>query len=179
VQLGAGAVTELVGQRFGRLIVVDGADAVKGRKAAKCVCDCGSHHVVAIIQLKRGRSRSCGCFRRERSRAQGLSTRKHGHSVGYKGDKVYRAWQRMKERCLNPSHHAYADYGGRGITVCERWLESFENFLADMGEPLAGQSLDRIDNNLLIDSYSKGNCRWATPVMQARNRRKPRRRSPA
>jgi hypothetical protein len=76
----------------------------------------------------------------------------------------------MKARCLNPRNHAYADYGGRGITVCDRWLGSdgFLNFLEDMGEPGPGLSIDRIDND---GSYESGNCRWATPAEQQRNRR--------
>lgn len=96
---------------------------------------------------------------------------KHGHNkrVGGKGSpsKIYRVWRNMLNRCHNPNVPAYKNYGGRGITVCESW-EKFENFLADMGEQPVGKTLDRINND---GNYEPGNCRWATPAEQIRNRR--------
>lgn len=80
---------------------------------------------------------------------------------------VYTRWADMKQRCLNPNNHAYENYGGRGITVCDRWV-TFENFYADMGDPPPGLSLDRFDND---GNYEPGNCRWATPEEQIANQR--------
>lgn len=114
-------------------------------------------------KLRKGSARSCGCLGRDVRRAQ-LTT--HGQST----TKEYRAWHGMKGRCNNPNDKAYADYGGRGIRVCDRWNNSFEAFLADMGAaPSANHSLDRINNDA---GYEPGNVRWATVTTQLRNQRR-------
>lgn len=161
---------------FGRLRVT-GEGARRGRnRTAACTCDCGKAVEVLTFSLTSGRTQSCGCLQRERQSATakvvGLANKRHGESQ--KRTPEYSAWLSMHSRCGNPRHRAYANYGGRGIAVCERWA-AFENFLADMGRrPSEKHSLDREDNDR---GYEPGNCRWATDSEQNSNRRRPR--SPA
>jgi hypothetical protein len=151
---------DLVGKRFGRWIV----RAYAGGEKWSCVCDCGARAVLYGHNLRTGRTKSCGCLRKE------LAT-KHG----MERSKEYRAWSSMKQRCFNPNAPAFKNYGGRGISVCKDWF-SFEGFFPDMGACPPGLSLDRIDVN---GNYESSNCRWANASQQNRNRRPPRTRTAA
>ena len=145
-----------VGARHGRLVVT--APRAPGEKRVQCVCDCGTPHSVLFGEW--GKCQSCGCLRNERS-AERLT--RHGH----KHSSLYASWAAMIQRCTNPSNKQWANYGGRGITVCERWRD-FPNFLDDMGDRPAGLTLDRIDNDR---GYEPGNCRWTDVHTQNVNRR--------
>lgn len=154
---------ELTGQRYGRLTVISLDTTRVARRNGKmwlCRCDCGARASVSGERLRNGRTRSCGCLRVE---MRGTQTLTHGMSKS----PTWNCWQRMRRRCYDPNSIQYPYYGGRGITVCERW-EKFENFLEDMGEVPPGMSIDRIDND---KGYEPGNVRWATKTEQARNKR--------
>lgn len=126
----------------------------------RCV-RCGEERERTVSHVRTGYVKSCHCTNKTRAI-------RHGHASTGAETTTYQAWASMKKRCLNPTHASFSDYGGRGITVCSRWLESFENFLADMGECPDGLSLERGDND---KGYSQENCRWATLMEQNSNRR--------
>lgn len=164
---------DLTGRIFERLSVNKyvGKDRWGGSKWL-CQCECGKEKIIRGCHLKSGLTRSCGCLVRERIKSSNTT---HGHSKNRKQSRTYKIWDSMKQRCANSNAPNYKDYGGRGITICDRWNPkkggSFANFLADMDECPIGLTLDRINNNKLIDGYSPENCRWATKKEQTRNRR--------
>jgi len=126
-----------------------------------CQCDCGVSKAILAEVLRRGDTRSCGCLRRHGNR------RVHGQNHSHRKTREYAAWANAKERCTNPKTRNYHRYGGRGIYMCDRWLNNPSAFLADMGPCPPGLSLDRINNN---GPYAPENCRWADRLTQSRNK---------
>ncbi len=169
-----GKFIDETGNRYGMLTVLE--RDTRPRKPTKskpktywlCKCDCGKVISVQAYNLRSGQTKSCGCYHKERTSETSTT---HGMSRFPDGTirPEFNAWVGMKTRCYNKNNRAYDRYGGRGIEVCDRWRNSFENFFEDMGpRPSPKHSIDRIDVN---GDYEPSNCRWATDTIQARNQR--------
>ena len=144
------------GMVFGRLTTISKADG----KRWSCLCSCGNTTITPVQNLNSGKAKSCGCLAGEMSSAR--STKHGGH-----GTKAYQVWDAMLQRCTNKNFKQWDDYGGRGITVCDEWMD-FSNFLRDMSQPPKGFTIDRIDNN---SGYNKDNCEGVSRIDQQPNRR--------
>lgn len=147
----------LTGSQFGSLVVIGPAGAHKGKSMWNCRCACGAERIAKGTSLTHWQITSCGCG----------NNYAHNVTHGMSNSPTYRSWAAMKVRCLNSNHYAFHRYGGRGVSICNRWLTDFATFLSDMGERPPGTTLDRYPNK--TGNYEPGNCRWATPTEQARN----------
>lgn len=147
---------DMVGRKFNKLLVLrdSGLRGARNRIKYVCLCDCGNESIVFGDPLRRGHTKSCGCDK-------SIIMTKHGkHSSG-----VYKTWDKIIQRCTNPNNHAYKYYGGKGVFVCNEWLD-FKNFYKDMGDRPNGMTIDRVNHE---DGYYKDNCLWVTQEDQMRN----------
>jgi hypothetical protein len=148
------------GEKYNRWTILKEIEPVNNRRYFECRCDCGNVKSVRLGLIRNGQSKSCGCLITE---TQKLLRTTHGRT----GTLEYKSWSAMKERCGNPKNIKWNLYGGRGIIVCDRWLNSFQNFFNDMGPRPVGTTLDRINSN---GNYEPSNCRWSTILEQNKNR---------
>lgn len=165
---GASQAKDHAGARVGFWTVSHRAPSFPGRGARwHCVCDCGTEKILTADTITKGKSKSCGC-QTMALRSASLTT--HGQSGGKsrKQSGAYKSWHAMRQRCDNENGNQYADYGGRGIRVCDAW-ETFAGFYADMGDRQRGMTLDRYPD--VNGNYEPGNCRWATMAQQAETKR--------
>lgn len=166
-----GNFIDLTGKTFGKLKVFERSENTKrGQAQWKCVCDCGNVCIVVGSSLQRRATTSCGCYRKEISKIN-LNRCKHGK----RNSRVYNSWRGIKGRCYNPKNNEYKRYGGRGIKVCDEWLDkengfiNFYNYVSKLphyGEP--GYSINRIDND---GNYAPNNVEWSDDITQANNKR--------
>ena len=165
-------MNKLMGSVFGRWLVINDLGTLpigqKGKLARRVIvkCECGTIKEIYAGQLLNGTSTSCGCRRLEVAK---VFHRKHNHELNGKKTRTYTSWDNMMQRCTNQNRQEYKYYGDLGITICDQWKDSFEQFLQDMGERPEGLSLDRVNP---YGNYTPDNCRWATRHEQSLNRRK-------
>jgi hypothetical protein len=153
-----------VGDKFGRLTIVKIFKNIGSHLMVECICDCGNRKTTRARSLEKAVTRSCGCLASE-----GVANRNfvHGETIN-KPSPEWTAWHMMKQRCYNEHVSCFYRYGGRGISVCKRWISSFEAFLEDMGyKPFPKAQLDRINND---GNYEPSNCRWVTAKQNSNNR---------
>lgn len=159
-------MTVLIGSRFGRLIISKEFSVINEHlrriNMLTCLCDCGTIKDINKVSVTSSRTKSCGCLSKEK-----LSARRKVH--GDREKREYGIWQHIKARCFNPNHRGYKDYGGRGITMCDRWKNSYLDFISDIGySPSPRHSVDRVRNE---GNYEPSNCIWRTQKEQANNTR--------
>lgn len=155
------AALDISGQKFGRLKVLEFAGAINGRRAYRCLCECGNETIVRTESLRAGITQSCGCIRNER-----IGDLRKTHALSKTPE--YKAWCKIKSRIFNKNDPKYPQYGGRGLEMHQPWVDSFEQFLADMGKrPASKTSIGRID---VERGYFPDNCRWEDVYEQARAR---------
>ena len=163
-----GKIVDMAGQTFGLLTALRFDGMHKSRAMWICRCECGVEKRIAGKFLRNGDTKSCGCAKKEHARIMGSVRHvRHGHSPDGKKSTEYVTWDSMIQRCTNKNNHAWKDYGGRGIFVCERWM-IFDNFFSDMGFRPPGLQLDRRNND---GGYEPSNCRWVDRKTQQSNRR--------
>lgn len=157
---------DLTAKRFNRLLVLERAPNTKRTTRWLCLCDCGNRTVVAMGHLVRNHTKSCGCWRIENTVKRSI---KHGHKLRRHLTREYESWRGAKARCFRSTHGRFSEWGGRGISMCKEWADSFEKFFQYIGPCPPGKSLDRYPNN--NGNYEPGNVRWATPSEQSSNQR--------
>lgn len=164
---------DLTGNQYGRLTAIEKVGTDKHQAVWRCKCSCGNEKITKSTNLVQGKTKSCGCLvldtnRAIRSGKKNPSTTTHGETTQKKRSPEYVCWLSMRQRCNDPNHRNYKNYGGKGIQVCESWNQSFESFLKDMGrKQVKGQSIDRVNS---LENYTPENCRWATHLQQQNNK---------
>ena len=151
----------ILGNTYGKLTVIAESESIRSRAAWLCKCECGNTKIIQGTSLISGRTKSCGCYQ-----AEAVKRSNSKHELSYSSE--YGIYKSMIQRCTNPKNKSYCNYGGKGITICKEWLDSFEQFYEDMGpKPNKNSSIERIDYN---GNYEPSNCKWEGYVVQGRNK---------